>query len=242
MHILVTRAESDAGALASRLAALGHTTLISPLLDIALLPLRVDFADGCDAILATSRNGLLALRGSRDALDASQALPIITVGSATAALARDMGFGDVVAGPGTAADLIPLIDQRFGATAGRFAHLSGDHIAFDLAGALSERGHHVQSVAAYRSIAAQTLRVEALRDLEDGRIDAVILMSPRTARIWSDIVNAVQMPAATLTHICLSGAVAKAVFPGAITRVAAAPTLDAVVREVERLAGNQKGR
>jgi uroporphyrinogen-III synthase len=241
MHILVTRAEPDATALATRLHALGHSTTISPLLDIEMLPVPLDAGDGCTAVLATSRNGLLSLRASEQALSTVNHLPIFTVGTATAKLARDMGFEDVVAGPGTAAELVPLIARRYPKRA-RFAHLAGDHLAFDLAGVLTAAGHDVKSIEVYRSIAATALRADAEDAVRQQKLDAVILMSPRTARIWSDIVNIADMPARKIAHICLSTAVANALFAGATAHIAQVATLDAIIDAVQSLADSEKAR
>lgn len=209
MRVLVTRPASDAGDLADRLAALDMTALIDPLLEVQLLPVAVKPFDGASAVVATSRNALRALAES-PALRAAIALPLFAVGGATAELAREVGFVQVTRGPGTARGLAEMIVSGSPARSGHIVYLAGDRLAFDLAPVLRSHGHDVTQITAYRTVAAKSLQPETRAELAAGRIDAILLLSPRTASVYRDLVIAAGLkePASRLIHACLSASVA----------------------------------
>ena len=117
MRFLVTRPEPDATRQARQLEAKGHEVLVEPLLEIVYRE-RLDLPFGeVQALIVTSRNGLRALRRAgfpASALD----LPVLAVGESSAALARDMGFGQVHEGRGTAADLVAVAEAHCDPTTG----------------------------------------------------------------------------------------------------------------------------
>jgi uroporphyrinogen-III synthase len=231
MHILITRPEDDAADLKTRIEALGCRVSLAPLIRIDLQDIPESALDGIGALVATSRNGLKALAQS-PALLAARKRTLYAVGTGTAELGRHIGFETVITGPGTAAGLIPLIvgDPRAGADG--IGHLAGDHLAFDLAAALREHGVACRTIPAYRSVAAETLVPEVAADVAAGRIDAVILMSPRTARSWHTAISL--LPAAStgenLIHICLSHAVAEAL---ELAMARASPPVAKLTRKIE---------
>ena len=243
MHVLLTRPERDAAVLQARIAALGCRVSLAPLLDIQLRPIAADALAGATAIVATSRNGLKALAHS-DALQTARALPIFAVGPATAQLAHELGFETVIPGAGTGADLVPIVSAHPSAASGKLVHLAGDHLAFDLAGALRERGIELNVLPVYASVAAETLQAPVVADLAAREIDAVVLMSPRSAAIWARLTAQDRLhPALTgVTHICLSDAVAGALsgIDGLTKVIAEQPNADAIVSAVYRLAGSAK--
>ncbi len=240
MHVLITRPERDAADLKSRIAALGCEVTVAPLLDIQFCEIALDAFDGASGLIATSRNGLKALAKS-PALARARALPVFVVGPATAALARDLGFKMVHEGAGTAADLVPIISAHAAHAVQRLIHLAGDHLAFDLAEALEPAGIAIRSLEVYRSGAATTLTDPVQNLLRAGKIDAVILMSPRSSQIWADLVRSLpdQPDLNQLQHICLSDAVARCLQPIQPVKVeiAASPTTDEIIALVYRLAG-----
>jgi uroporphyrinogen-III synthase len=223
MRILVTRPEPDAMRQAERLVELGHEALLAPLLRIEFLPgVQLDLA-GVDALIVTSRNALRALEVHPQRAETVER-PLFAVGDATAKLARELGFSDITSGPGTGEGLARLIEER--SKGGTFLHLSGEAVAFDLKAALAAAGSEVRQAVLYRAVPATTLPPEAVAAIEDGRLDGVILMSPRTGTTFAGLVrrHALEGPAARLICYCPSQAVAQAVRPlGARLRVAANP-------------------
>lgn len=208
MHLLVTRPEPDARELRARLEALGHRVTIEPLLRIELVPDAIDLK-GAQALIATSRNGLKALAESA-VLPEALKLPIFTVGPATATLARSLGFARVTSGPASARELAPVIAALADPSAGPLLHLAGDVLATDLGAALQTAGFAVRQEIVYRSVPAHELSATTVEALSRGDIDAVILLSPRTAEIYAELIarNGLEHAARRLAHYCLSANVA----------------------------------
>lgn len=216
MHVLLTRSKTDASAMAVVLEDLGFEVTSAPLLEIAFEAIPASALDGADGIVATSRNAIRALAAS-EAIGIARGLPLHAVGEATARLARDHGFARVVAGPGDGARLAPLLEAAYGGKGATLVHPTGDHIAFDLLPSLENVGIALRKVPAYRSVAAQHLPARAAELIEVGELDAVILMSPRSAATWAGLIAQLAPGSATglrrLTHVCLSPAVAAALGP-----------------------------
>ncbi len=211
MRILVTRPEPDAAEQAAKLSALGHEPVLAPLLRIEFLAPNINLA-GAGAIVVTSRNALRAL-ASRPALEAALRLPLFAVGEATASAATELGFTNVRRGPGTGAELAEMIAEDFDAGGGAILHLSGETLAFDLQSALAEQGFDMRRSILYRSVPAPDLPPEVLALLQDGELDGVVLMSPRTASTFSALIRRSGANAERLICYCLSEAVAQALRP-----------------------------
>lgn len=239
MHLLVTRPEAEADAFRARLEALGQTVTVEPMLRIDILPIAPDALQGSAGIIATSRNGLRALADS-PAIEAARRLPLIAVGPGTAQLARDLGFTDITTGPGTGAELVPLIAERAAALDAPLTHIRGEEVAFDLRTALSRRGIALRELIAYRSVPADALGQNTQKLLANGKVDGVILMSPRTARIFARLIGAagLEKAASGLVLLCLSKAVAAAAEPIGAARVEVAdtPDMEGMLSTVTRVA------
>jgi uroporphyrinogen-III synthase len=211
MRILVTRPEPYAAEQAAKLSARGHEPVVAPLLRIEFIAPKIDFA-GAQAIVVTSRNALRAL-ASHPALEAALRLPLLAVGEATACAAKELSFANVRHGPGTGAELAHMIAEDLDAGAGAILHLSGETLAFDLQSALAEEGFETQRSILYRSLPAVELPRSVLAQLQDGRLDGVVLMSPRTASTFSALIRRSGAKAERLICYCLSEAVAQALRP-----------------------------
>jgi uroporphyrinogen-III synthase len=214
MRVLVTRPEPDATRQAERLAARGHEPVLAPLLAIESatgVPLELD---GAQALIVTSRNAFRALASHRD-LAASMRLPLFAVGEATANAATDLGFTKVTSGPGTGEGLARLIADALSPNTGALVHLAGETVAFDLKSALQAKGFTLRQPVLYRAVAATRLPPGALALLNAGKLDSVILMSPRTAAIFAALVvrHGALTQASRVDCYCLSAAVAHAVEP-----------------------------
>ncbi|MGD9502884.1 MAG: uroporphyrinogen-III synthase [Methyloceanibacter sp.] len=224
MRILVTRPEPDTAEEAEHIAARGHEPVAAPLLAIELCRPELPLA-GAYGLIVTSRNALRALAAHPDRVAALK-LPLYAVGEATAETARNLGFAKVTTGPGTAKDLAALIAREVAPERGPLVHLAGETLAFDLEAALGAQGFDVKKVVLYRTVPAKTLPPEARNLIAAGGFAGVVLMSPRTAKIFAALIAAhgLVTEAKSLVCYCLSEAVAEAVAPlGCKVRVAARP-------------------
>lgn len=107
MRLLVTRPEPDALKLGAILEEAGHEAAVEPLLSVSFEGEAID-VDGAQALVATSRNALRALKAS-PALAQARRLPLFAVGKATADEARALGFAGV---PDDPAVRLVAVEQR----------------------------------------------------------------------------------------------------------------------------------
>lgn len=214
MRVLVTRPASDAAGLAARLGALDMTAVIDPLLEVELKPIAAEHFVGAGAIVVTSGNAVRALAAS-PILQSLRELPVFAVGARTGQMVRDAGFATVLQGPGTARGLAEMIAKISRRRDGHVVYLAGEQLAYDLAPVLRSHGYNVLQITAYRTVAAKSLRPETRSGLADGRIDAVLLLSPRTAAVFRDLVVSAGLgeAASRIVHACLSAPVAAALAP-----------------------------
>lgn len=244
MRLLVTRPEPDAMKLAGLLEKRGLEATVEPLLRISYENADAVELDGAAALIATSRHGLRALIG-KPVLAAARAIPVFTVGRATAQEARRMGFARVLVGPGTAADLVPAIAATLDASEGLLVHLAGQALAFDLKGELEQLGFRVLQPTLYRMEAAEDLSPSTIDQLNDGDIEGVILLSPRTARVYARLMQRHRLGLASqrMVHFCLSTAVANGLAPLGDVQVVIPdrPTLEDLLAEIELTAARWDG-
>jgi uroporphyrinogen-III synthase len=244
MRLLVTRPEPDALKLSGLLEEAGHAAVAEPLLSVSFEGGDAVELEGAQALIATSRNALRALKPS-PALALARQLPLFAVGRATATEARALGFGTVVTGAGTAAELVAHIVSVLDPAAGVLVHLAGDALAYDLVGELEAHGFRVRQPVVYRMVAATALGEATVEALAMREIDGVLLMSPRTAAIYVRLVarHGLTSTVRALPHFCLSAAVARQLKPlGAVpTEIAEAPRLEEVLALIDRTAAQLEG-
>jgi len=228
LRVLITRPVAEAQALARRLEALGHDLAIEPLLMIEPLPVALDL-DGVQAIALTSAHAAPALGAARH-------LPVFAVGAASAAAARAAGCLRVESAGGDAESLARLIVASCRPQRGSILHPSGAEVRPGLAEALSVAGFRVLRREVYRAWPAQVLSAGTVAALREG-IDAVLLLSPRTARIFAELAqrHGVERCLGATDALCLSAAVADAcrTLAWRCVRIAARPDQDALVDLLE---------
>jgi uroporphyrinogen-III synthase len=244
MRLLVTRPEPDALKLAGVLEELGHEATVEPLLSVSFADTEEIDLDGAQALIATSRNALRAVKAS-PALAHARALPLFAVGAATAAEGRALGFETVVTGAGTAAELVGHIVSALDPAAGLVVHLAGDTLAGNLQAELEAHGFRVMQPVVYRMLPAQEFAEETVEQLGMGEIEGVILMSPRTAAVYAALVRKHGLTATVrpLPHFCLSQAVARRLQPLGSVRIetAEAPRLEELLALIEEAAAQSGG-
>ena len=244
MRLLVTRPEPDALKLRAALEEHGHEATVEPLLSVSFDDADAIDLDGVQALIATSRNELRALK-SPPLRDGARRLPLFAVGRATAAQARALGFEMVVAGAGTAHQLVAQIVSVAEPSAGLLLHLAGDRLATDLKGELELHGFRVLQPVVYRMQAAPALSEDTVEQLAMGEIEGVILMSPQTATIYAALMRkqGLASVARGLVHFCLSEAIAQRLRPlGTLrTEIADAPRLEEVLALIDAAAAKSGG-
>ncbi len=222
--IWITRPTVDALRFCKEFEAAQLPLLLAPtlysLLDVEFLDLDPQLflkAPSVGAFVATSRNGVRALSQMKD-LEKFSHLPFFTVGKATGELARSFGFEDIRVGPGRAEELLPLICEydrsNDDGDPKRILNLRGDEQAFQLKAALETElpsmNNQFEDVLCYRMKEAKELSKKLFNELKNKEIRAVVLMSPRTARVYGSLMKFYDFKqvVAQIQHFCLSEAVA----------------------------------
>lgn len=215
MRLIITRPEADAAALARHLEAAGHAALLAPLLSIRPVDrLEVPERD-YQAILITSANGARALEG-RAELARLKGATAIVVGPASAEAAARVGFERIEQADGDVHALVRSTLALLRPGDGPLLYVSGAVTAGDLAAKLQGSGFEVDRVVAYNARPAEALPDLCAAAIAAGVADGVVLYSPRSARIWADLVVAAGLAAAVMrmVHYCLSENVANALREG----------------------------
>jgi uroporphyrinogen-III synthase len=210
--VLVTRPAPGDAETAAALAALGWQPVSAPALTLFGTP---------PATLPRAQALLLASRAAARALPPA-ALPVLAVGAGTAAEARARGFTDVTAAEGDAAALARLVAARRDPGAGPLLLAVGQGYGEDLAAALRRHGFRVIRRVVYRAVPATALPDAALEAIGAGRVAAVLLTSPRGARILVALLRRAGLGEATrgMRAVVLSPRIAAALAPLAFAAVA----------------------
>ena len=230
--ILVTRPDPDGETLAADLSALGYRSVRAPLMriDYHIQPLDLS---GLQALAFTSANGVRAFCRCTD----ERNLAVFAVGDQTARLASDMGFKRVAVAGGDVSALAKLISESAAPASGAIFHSTGSHMAGDLAGQLSKAGFNVVSKKLYTASAVDHLTPEAEEALAREVIAAVLLFSPRTAKLFHDIVrrDGLEPGLHQTVAVCMSQNVATAIksLPFRSVHVSCAPTKAGVLEALE---------
>lgn len=209
MRLLITRPEEDAEPLATALAARGIASLIEPLLTVADVAGPAPDLAGVQALLVTSANGVRAFaRRSPE-----RAMPVLGVGDASAAAARQLGFTSVKSAAGDVVALARLVVAELDPRNGALLHVASSKVAGDLAGKLARAGFDCRRQVLYQARAATVLGPKTRAALDAGAVDGVLLFSPRTASIFARLITDAGIAGACrrMTAYCLSRAVADAV-------------------------------
>jgi uroporphyrinogen-III synthase len=214
-RVWITRAEPGASATAERVAALGHTPLVAPLLRIE--PIEAPQIDlrGVAALAFTSANGVRAFA----AAEPSRALKVFAVGAGTAAAAKAAGFRDVLSADGDVAALARRVAARkLELGDGAVLHPGAAEPAGDLVGDLNAAGVQARALTLYDSVevAPDPALLERLAD-----IDVVLVQSPRAAKALGLALR--RRDAAHLRVLCQSPAVARPLARAKVREVARAP-------------------
>jgi len=180
MRVLLTRPLEDSRVTAARLSRLGHSTIVSPLLDIRYREdLSLDFTN-VQGLVVTSLNGARALARTTKRRD----LPIYAVGTQTAAQLQQSGFAQVKDADGDAIALANAIAGWTNPAHGALLHVGGADVTGKLRTRLAELGFDLRREILYDAIAATDFTAEAQTALHSRELDAVLLYSPRSAEAF----------------------------------------------------------
>ena len=224
MRILLTRAKADAERTATKLAALEHQAIISPVLEV--LATSVALPSGSfDAIIATSAHAFTT--GARSLAN----IPLYAVGERAREAAERAAWSAPIHIADNAETLIALLrsDLRRGQ---HVLYLAGRDRKPDIEAAAQAIGLDLDFIETYAAREILSLRDEAERALRDGELDAVLHYSRRSAKLFIAVMKRAELweEAARLRHYALSDDVAEPLAAhGFRTFVAEEPSEDHLV-------------
>jgi uroporphyrinogen-III synthase len=236
MRLVVTRPEPDATRTANALARLGHTPILSPMLDIVPDPAARLPDDPLQAVLVTSSNAVRALAGHRDRGRLND-LPLFAVGDHTALEARRAGYRHARSAGGAFEDLVALASRELDPAGAPLLYAAGAAQAGDLTGRLDALGFAVKATILYAAEARRRLSQVAAAALRANEADGVLFYSRRTAAAFALALRAEGLSplAPHVACFCLSQAMAEplaAISIGPI-RIAARPDQISLFAAVE---------
>ncbi len=239
MRILVTRAEPEASRTAEALRAAGHEPIVAPLMAIVPVPAKLP-AEHVQAVALTSANAARSTAAQPE-LAPLMAVTAFPVGERTAAAARDAGFRKIVQPAGDGQALVRRVAETCKPADGLVAHLGGRDLAVDVAALLREKGFQAERLVVYEARAADDLPEPAADALREGRVDAVLLYSARSASLLLALVEKAGLDAALrqMAVAAMSEAVAEPLRQAGHSRIAVAEVSDeaGLFRAIETIGG-----
>ncbi len=203
MRVLLTRPEKEGRRTAAQLAALGHEPVLAPLIRIVGTPATIP-DEPFDGLVVTSVQALNT-PGAPVIPERLLKTPFFCVGGRAAEAAAQLGFKQVEPAAPTAADLVMLLSFAV-RKGGKLLYLAGRERKPDLEIKLGQFGIAPIVIEAYEARAVDKLPDNAHDALWDGRIEAVLHFSRRSAELFVDLAQraGVAAPAARARHCAIS--------------------------------------
>ena len=212
--VIVLRPEPGASSTAARAHELGLDAISIPLFEVESIKWVAPDPAGFDALLLTSAN---AIRHGGAALEDLRALPVHTVGAATAEAARDAGFTIASSGTSGVDELLESLAPEF-----RLLHLCG----VDRRPPASPR----QAIAAVSVYCSRAIDPPPALEQASGAV--VLVHSPRAGQRLAELME----DRSSIAIAAISSAAAEAAGAGwREIHVAAEPSDDAVLALAARL-------
>lgn len=222
MPLLLTRPAEDSERTRLALEAMGHAVLASPV--IAFEPTGEPWPRRPpEGLIATSARAFSEAEDEGYDAEVRRDLPLFLVGRRTEEAARRHGFmGPASVAADGAALVASLLDRR----PMRLLYLAGAERKSVIEDGLAASRHRLMVIETYEAVAADALTREAVTALGDGRIDAVLHYSRRSAAIFLDLCDAARLDPKPLRHLCLSADVAAPLRAARCDKIAIAATPD----------------
>ena len=225
--ILLTRPREDSEILAREIAVQGYNPVIEPMMEIINLPVILPDLKKFSGLVFTSANGVRAF----GKISSDRTLPVYAVGEATADETTRAGFKTAHNCGGTLESLNSYLAQH---QITNVLHLSGTHIA----GNVIAGGAPVPRLALYEGRAAESISPALAELLKKGDIAKILFYSPRTAKIFTNLVKKHDMATniGVCTALCLSDSVVNFLsdLPWKKIEVAAAPDRAHILRLLDK--------
>jgi uroporphyrinogen-III synthase len=201
---------------------------VASLLVVHPLPQASGLPQDLAALAFTSANAVRAFASWTP----QRSAPVFAVGDSTAEAARLAGFTDVTSAGGDVAALAARIAAE--RPRGPLLHPCAAEAAGDLAGGLAEVGVNLRALPLYETRPVENAPSDAMDALRDGVVAAVLLHSPKAARVLAGLWTRAAAP--DLAQVRLLGLSQACLAPAAhlpfASAVAAAEPAEAALLEL----------
>ena len=208
MRVLLTRPIRESEHVARVVQSRRHEPLMSPVMEIHFLGGTPLALEGVQAIVLTSANGVRALARRTSA----RAVPAFAVGPQTAEAARAGGFASVEQADGDSDLLVETLRRSAHPQNGALLLVTARTRTGDVDKKLAAAGFTVRVAELYEAVEMPQLSAAAAKALAAGGIDAVMLFSPRSARLFVQQIQSARLEhnCSSMVALCISEATADA--------------------------------
>jgi uroporphyrinogen-III synthase len=204
MFVLLTRPLDEAASTAEKLEEMGHTAVLSPVIEI--VPAGASWPHGLfDAVIATSARAFQCAYLAPDwpLPEARRLYPLFVVGEKTAEAARARGFE----GPARVAldskALCAVIRENLKPPA-RVLYLAGRDRKSEIEACCVDAQLALEVVETYTAQPAARLSPEAIELGAEGAISAMLHFSRRSAEVFLELAAEAKFNPTLLIHIAIS--------------------------------------
>ena len=211
--ILITRPIKQAKAMISEIEALGFEPLIAPVMEIEEVAFDVPDHEAYDALLLTSSNAVRIFAKALPEGSPYWNKALFCVGNKTAATAQKYGFTTIHSADGDVKNLITMIRDHNGDNQKPYLHIRGHHAARPLHVWLAQYDIAVDILPVYKTNEIANWSDDVINAYRNQDIQAVIHMSPRSAKAYVRAVETYDLQAAhdSIKSLSISPAVLECV-------------------------------
>ena len=236
--VLITRPRAASEKLAGELKRHGFASAIEPLLAIEPLAAALPEMADVHAVMITSANAPKALEAGDYEIDNLLGLPCFCVGPRTGEGALAFGFRNVHSASGDGTELARKISAAL-PKGQSVLHIAAQDIDAKARDEMERMGYKVIIWPVYAAVPVSGLTERTIRQLEQQKLDAIVVFSTRTAQVLKGLLSqhALEACCESLSAIGLSAAVTGVLrpLPWRELIAAPAPTEDAVIACLKRL-------
>lgn len=241
---LILRPEPDASTTKEKLVEKGMQCVMAPMLMIipktdALQHWLKENKEPIQALLITSRNAIRMVAQISEKRD----IPVITVGSDTAVIAKGLGFRDVTVAGDNVEQLTRYTEQSLDPEKGVLLYTSGESISKDIVTPLRKAGFDPKRIVVYEATAVNKLPMDTQEALKQSSIDTVLLFSKRTAETFYALIKQYKLTyqLKNITAISLSQDISDSLNANQFKEllVAESPNHTAMMQTVDRYLANK---
>lgn len=186
--ILITRPQEKAERTAKDIASFGMVGMVAPVLDVRAMAFSMPDLSLYGGLLFTSARAVDIFAKSLPARSFGFSLPVFTVGDQTAEAARKARFSDVRSASGDVTDLVDLVASQTGDAP--YLHVRGKHVSAPLHVLLGARGIQAEILTVYETCFVDAFTPEVITAICEGKVQAVMLYSARSAQAFEGLVMA----------------------------------------------------